>query len=82
MTVENKETCLRMNSAEHERQAGGRRSFNSIWKERDGASPDLLEKILDRKNLNSAYRRVKANKGAPGVDGMTVDELLPYLKKA
>lgn len=81
MTVENKETCLRMNSAEHERQAGGRRSFNSIWKERDGASPDLLEKILDRKNLNSAYRRVKANKGAPGVDGMTVDELLLDLKE-
>ncbi|HZK61914.1 MAG TPA: group II intron reverse transcriptase/maturase [Anaerovoracaceae bacterium] len=41
---------------------------------------DLLEKILDRQNLNQAYKKVKANKGAGGVDGMGVDELLPYLK--
>ena len=41
----------------------------------------LLEKILDRKNLNEAYKRVKANKGKPGIDGMTVDSLLSYLKE-
>jgi group II intron reverse transcriptase/maturase len=41
----------------------------------------LLEKILNRNNLNVAYKRVKANKGAGGVDGMQVDELLPYLKQ-
>jgi len=41
---------------------------------------NLLERILDKDNLNRAYKRVKANKGAPGVDGTTVDELLPYLK--
>ena len=43
--------------------------------ERDGA--DLLEEVLDRDNLNRAYKRVKANKGACGVDGMTIDEALP-----
>ncbi|UKI12610.1 MAG: hypothetical protein L6V84_08065 [Oscillospiraceae bacterium] len=40
-----------------------------------------LKKVLDRDNLNRAYRRVKANKGASGVDGMTVDEALPWLKE-
>lgn len=39
----------------------------------------LLEKILDRRNLSLAYRRVKKNSGSYGVDGMKVDELLPYL---
>jgi len=35
----------------------------------------LLEEVCQLDNLNQAYRRVKANQGAPGVDGMTVDEL-------
>ena len=42
---------------------------------------DLLERILSRDNLNLAYQRVKANKGSHGVDGMKVDELLPFLKQ-
>ena len=41
----------------------------------------LLEQILHRDNLNKAYKRVKSNKGAGGVDKMSVDELLPYLKE-
>ena len=40
----------------------------------------LLEKILHRDNLNKAYKKVKSNKGAGGVDGMSVNELLPYLR--
>jgi group II intron reverse transcriptase/maturase len=40
----------------------------------------LLEKILERDNLNNAFKRVKSNKGAHGVDGMEVDELLQYFK--
>jgi RNA-directed DNA polymerase len=40
----------------------------------------LLEKVLERENLNLAYKRVKKNGGSHGVDGMKVDELLPYLK--
>ncbi len=40
---------------------------------------DLMERICDRDNLNRAYRKVKANKGAPGGDGMTVGELGAWL---
>ncbi|MCO7175008.1 group II intron reverse transcriptase/maturase [Sporolactobacillus kofuensis] len=45
---------------------------------RDGVH-DLITKIADRMNLNRAYKRVKANKGSAETDGMTVDELFPYL---
>jgi retron-type reverse transcriptase len=57
------------------------RSFNRIWKGRDSAQPELLERILDKDNLNRAYKRVKANKGAPGMDGMTIEAALPYLRE-
>lgn len=40
----------------------------------------MLEKIVSRDNLNEAFKRVKANKGSHGVDGMGVDGLLQYLK--
>ena len=54
-----------------------RRSFNRILNERDSAQPKILEAILHKDNFNRAYKRVKANKGAPGVDGMTIEEALP-----
>lgn len=41
----------------------------------------LLEQILDPSNLNKAYRQVKKNKGAHGVDGMSTDALMEYLKQ-
>ena len=73
--------CSQRNSAEHEGYAKASRSFNRIWKERDSAQPRLLEAILYKDNFNRAYKRVKANKGAPGIDGMTIEEALPYLKE-
>ena len=39
----------------------------------------LMEKVCDPSNLNRAYKRVKANKGAAGVDGMTVDDLFGWI---
>jgi RNA-directed DNA polymerase len=41
----------------------------------------LLEEVLRRENMLRALRRVRSNKGAPGVDGMTVEELVSYLKE-
>ena len=40
----------------------------------------LLEQIVTRENLYRAYKQVKSNKGAGGIDGMQVDDLLPFLK--
>ena len=83
MSAENidKNGCSQRDSAEHEGYAKVHRSFNSIWKERNSAQPELLEKILYKDNLNRAYKRVKANKGAPGIDGITVNEIGAYLKE-
>ena len=53
-------------------------------KEGDGSkvnTVELFERILHRDNLNLAYKRVKKNGGSQGVDGMQVDELLPYLRE-
>ena len=41
---------------------------------------DLMEEIVERENLKEALQRVKTNKGSPGVDGMTVEQLGEYLK--
>ena len=38
-----------------------------------------MEQLCRHENLRRAYQRVKANRGAPGVDGMTVEELKPWL---
>src|ERR1700756_685695 len=43
------------------------------------AAQGLLEAALERSNIMCAYRRVVENKGAPGVDGLTVPELKPWL---
>lgn len=42
----------------------------------------LMERIVAPENLRAAYRRVMQNKGAPGVDGMTVGELAGHLRAA
>ena len=81
MSAENTESCLQRDSAERKGYVRAHRSFNRIWKERDSAEPKLLEAILYKDNLNRAYKRVKANKGAAGIDGMTIEEALPYLKE-
>ena len=41
----------------------------------------LMEEVCERDNLKAALRRVKANKGSPGVDGMTIDGITDYLKQ-
>ena len=82
MKAENRgnEGFLQRESVEHQGYAEARSTDRSEGKERDGAS-DLLEAILDRDNLNRAYKRVKSNHGAAGIDGMSVEEALPWLKE-
>ena len=41
----------------------------------------LLEEVLRRENLMEGLKRVRSNRGAPGVDGMTVEGLTPHLKE-
>lgn len=47
-----------------------------------GASGDgtlnLMDEVVSRRNLTAAYERVVRNRGAGGVDGMSVDDLMPY----
>ena len=78
------EDYLQMVSAERkeyaEVYASSRITENNITNT-DMSRDDLLEKIIDRDNLNQAYERVKSNKGAGGIDGMGVEHLLPYLKE-
>lgn len=42
---------------------------------------ELLEQILGNQNMNEAYLRVYKNKGASGIDGVTVEELKQYLRE-
>ena len=81
MGVENNDSCSQRESAERKGYVRAHRSFNRIWKERDSAEPDILSRILDKDNLNRAYKRVKANKGAPGIDGMTIEASLLWLRE-
>ena len=73
------EGCLQRDSAERDEYAGAQSIDNREAEEADGAG--LLERILSRENLNSAFKRVKANKGAPGIDGMTVEDAYGWLRE-
>ena len=42
---------------------------------------ELLEKIPDKRSMNEAYKKVRANTGAGGVDGMEIEELAGYIRK-
>ena len=52
---------------------------NNLVKE-DRRKDGLMEQIVSRQNLNTAYKHVKRKKGAGGVDGMTAEELFPHLR--
>jgi RNA-directed DNA polymerase len=54
---------------------------NRTQNDRSAYESMVLEKILERQNLNEAFKRVKKNKGSHGTDNMTVDELQQYLSE-
>src|SRR5580698_4233940 len=49
--------------------------------ERPARQGQLMEEVCERRNCWQAYKRVKANKGSPGIDDMKVGELSGYLKQ-
>lgn len=49
--------------------------------DRPASTNRLMEEVCERENLEAALQRVKANKGSPGVDGMTVGDIGDYLKQ-
>lgn len=53
---------------------------------RDATQPalydDLMERVLDSENVRRAWKRVKANKGAPGVDGMPIEDFAEFARSS
>lgn len=80
MKAENRKGCLQRDGVERKEYAGARSISTRERKERSGAN-DLLESILDRENLNRAYKQVKRNHGAPGIDGMTVEAASSWIRE-
>ena len=78
------EDYLQMVSAEQKEYAevfGYRKIAEKSGVITDYWTDNLLELILRKDNLNKAYKRVKSNKGAGGMDGTQADELLPFLRE-
>ena len=66
-------SCKREKNIGFTTESGKERSTQSM--------SELLEKILDNRNMNKAYKKVCANKGAGGVDGMGLEELDAYIRE-
>jgi group II intron reverse transcriptase/maturase len=60
-------------------QRSGEAPTTSCGDDRSGDDHRLMEQVVARVNALAALKRVKQNKGSPGVDGMTVDDLTPHL---
>lgn len=60
---------------------GSIRAVAAAGTERPTSDDQLMEEICAAENLRKALKRVRGNKGSPGIDGMTVDELPDYLKR-
>ena len=60
-------------------QRSGEAPATSSGDDRSGGDHRLMEQVVGRANALAALKRVKQNQGGPGMDGMTVDDLTPYL---
>ena len=72
--------------------AGGREAFRSETEgneaprvrreaENPAGNQRVMEEVCERENRREAWKRVRANQGSPGIEGMTVDELPEYLEQ-
>ena len=80
LKAKNRKGCPQRDGVERKEYAGAQSFSARESKERGGAN-DLLERILERENLNRAYKQVKRNHGAPGIDGMTVEKALLWIRE-
>jgi RNA-directed DNA polymerase len=62
-------------------QEGTESSTGKGGTESPAIAEQLMEEVCERENCKRALKRVKANEGSPGVDGMTVHDLVGYLKQ-
>ena len=76
--TENKADHQWMVGLEDQEQTGARRMNSNETTMMSGIK--FEQRVLDRDNLNLAYQRVVRNKGVAGIDGMTIDDLLGYLR--
>ena len=63
-----------------EKKGRERQASTAVKEKAQPEAEELLEEVLRRENMLSAFRRVRSNKGAPGIDGVTVEQLGDYLK--
>src|SRR5690606_8294514 len=56
-------------------------AFSAVQGDERSGDGDLMEKVVERDNLIRALKRVRSNKGSPGIDGMRVEELPEYLRE-
>src|SRR6266567_2105191 len=61
-------------------QSHGQQQTLTVFDQQRALTSHLMEQVCDPQNLVRAYRRVRSNKGKPGVDGMTVEELADWLR--
>ena len=57
------------------------RQVTSASEETEPLKSAMMEEVVQRENLKKALKRVRANKGSPGIDGITVEELKDYLRE-
>jgi len=78
-TGEQLELALDSTGEARRSQRSGEARKTSGGNERSGSDHALMERVVERVNALAALKRVRQNKGSPGVDGMTVDDLAPHL---
>ena len=77
--TEQKADHLKRIGLEDQRQSEARSTASGESTTKSGIS--FKELVLNRENLNLAYQKVYGNKGAAGIDGMTVYELFDYIRE-
>lgn len=79
MVIEQMELALARPGETRNSPRSGEAGPTSCGDERSG-DEDLMAQVIERGNLARALKRVRQNQGSAGIDGMTVDELMPYLR--